>query len=284
MAKRQYTIYLDESAKRGRYFSNFYGGALLRSADREAITEALEGKAAELNLHNELKWTRVTENYREKYEEYVRFFFTFVASGRVKVRIMFCQNFFRPNDLTQKQIDLGYFLLYYQMIKHAFGIQYSNPNTIDRVYFELLFDDVPDTNEKFAEFRKQLSNIPRRYWHLRDCKLYIPEDRIAQVDSKDHRILQALDIILGSMHFRLNDLHKEKPAGAARRGRRTIAKERLYKTINKEIRLIYPNFNIGISTGTPNGAIDRWQHQYRHWSFRPRSHILDWGAVKGKPR
>ena len=170
MAKRQYTIYLDESAKRGRYFSNFYGGALLRSADREAITEALEGKAAELNLHNELKWTRVTENYREKYEEYVRFFFTFVASGRVKVRIMFCQNFFRPNDLNQKQIDLGYFLLYYQMIKHAFGIQYSNPNTIDRKNSSMqeqsnMNRKSTESNHKVPRKNTRITPMSKASWH-----------------------------------------------------------------------------------------------------------------------
>ncbi len=29
----QYIIYCDESVKRGDYFSNFYGGALVRSND-----------------------------------------------------------------------------------------------------------------------------------------------------------------------------------------------------------------------------------------------------------
>lgn len=280
MAKRNYTIYLDESSKKGRYYSNFYGGALVRSSDREAIEKELIGKAFELNLHNELKWTRVTANYLEKYQEFVRFFFGFVASGRVKVRIMFCQNFYRPVGLTSEQIDLGYFLLYYQMIKHAFGFQHCNPNTLDRVYFELLFDEVPDNKAKMTAFKKKLSSIPE-LWHMRGHGIFIPEDRIGEVDSKDHRILQALDIILGSMHFRLNDLHLEKPQGAHRRGKRTIAKEKLYKTINSEIRQIYPNFNIGISTGTRNGPMDRWAHPYRHWSFKPKNHTIDYSAVKG---
>lgn len=283
MAKRQYTIFLDESSKKGRFYSNFYGGALVKSSDREALENELAGKATELNLHNELKWTRVTGNYLEKYQEFVRFFFTFVASGRVKIRIMYCQNFYRPTGLTPEQLDLGYFLLYYQMVKHAFGFQHCNPNSLDRVYFELLFDEVPDSAEKFQAFRRKLSSIPT-LWHMRGCGIHIPQDRIGEIDSKNHRLLQALDIVLGSMHFRLNDLHLQKPEGASRRGKRTIAKEKLYKTINSEIRDIYPNFNIGVSTGTKNGPSDRWNHQYRHWSFRPRNHTIDTSAVKVRPR
>ncbi|BCJ87503.1 hypothetical protein skT53_24880 [Effusibacillus dendaii] len=56
-------------------------------------------------------------------------------------------------------------------------------------------------------------------------------------------------------------------------GKRTIAKEKLYKHINKRIREIYPNFNIGISAGTKN-IHDRWLHPYRHWLFVPSQHKI----------
>jgi hypothetical protein len=69
------------------------------------------------------------------------------------------------------------------------------------------------------------------------------------------------------MAFRLNDKHKEVPPGQKRRGKRTVAKEKLYKTILKEIRRIKPGFNIGISTGMP--PEQRWMAPYRHWRFVP---------------
>ncbi|MEC5395322.1 hypothetical protein [Bergeyella sp. RCAD1439] len=79
--------------------------------------------------------------------------------------------------------------------------------------------------------------------------------------------MQCLDIVLGSMSFRLNDMHKEKLQGQSRRGKRTIAKEKLYKHINSLIREIRPNFNIGISTGIDGDALNRFSHPYRHWLF-----------------
>lgn len=68
---------------------------------------------------------------------------------------------------------------------------------------------------------------------------------------------------------RLNNKHKVIPLGATRRGKRTLAKERLFKTISREIRSIKPYFNIGTSTGTPGGPVDRWNDPYRHWGFIP---------------
>jgi hypothetical protein len=63
----EYIIYCDESEEKGRYFSNFYGGALILSENLEAINRTLNKKKVDLNLKNEVKWTRVTENYERKY-------------------------------------------------------------------------------------------------------------------------------------------------------------------------------------------------------------------------
>jgi hypothetical protein len=94
------------------------------------------------------------------------------------------------------------------------------------------------------------------------------------VTSREHILLQCLDIVLGVMHFRLNDKHLEKSEGKHRRAKRTVAKERLYKSILEEIKLIKPDFkhfNIGISTSAslPN----RWKEPYLHWNFVPKDKI-----------
>lgn len=281
MAKRHYILFCDESAKYGRYYSNFYGGAVVAAQDREAIEAALVAKKEELNLFKELKWTKITENYEDKYVEFIRVYFDFVASGRIKLRIMFTHNYHRPNNLNEGQRDNRYFLLYYQLIKHGFGFRYSNPNELDKVFVAVYLDDMPDTKEKVAAFKDHVSAISQTAAY-KGANVFFPKDQMAELNSKDHIILQGLDIVLGAMQFRLNDMHKEKPEGAARRGKRTIAKERVYKAINGLIRQIYPNFNIGISTGAPNGHADRWHQPYMHWRFVPKEHDLDPTAVKGK--
>lgn len=274
MAKRHYIIYCDESDKKGRYFSNFYGGALINARDQEVITRLLDEKKVKLGLTSEIKWQRVTSQYLDLYAEFIRYYFEFVSTGRIKIRIMFKQNIHRPVGLSREHRENEYFFLYYQFLKHAFGIKYSNPNLIDKVYFSVLPDQIPDTHEKVSRFKDFVSMIPHRR-SMSAYNVFMPRDQITDVDSKKHAIMQGLDVILGAMASKLNGKLLEKPEGSRVRGKRTIAKEKLYKHINKEIRNIYPNFNVGVSTGQANGPTDKWTHPYRHWNFVSRTSVLD---------
>ena len=56
-----------------------------------------------------------------------------------------------------------------------------------------------------------------------------------------------------AMAFRLNDMHKIKPECSRIRGKRTLAKDRLYRHIPGEIRTLKPALDPKIST-----AADLW--------------------------
>lgn len=79
------------------------------------------------------------------------------------------------------------------------------------------------------------------------------------------------------MQFRLNEKHLAKPTGQHRRGKRTIAKERVYKGIHKQLVGLRSGFNIGITTGCDGDRRNRWLHAYRHWLFEPRNRDPDRG-------
>jgi hypothetical protein len=274
MYDKHYIVYADESDKKGRYYSNFFGGVLLAAADRATISDDLNACKFELGLTHEVKWQNVDPTTLERYTEFVQRYFSFVATSRLKVRIMFTQNMRVPKNLAQRHRDDQYFLLYYQFIKHAFGLRYCDHGPEQSVCVSVLPDKIPDTKERVERFKDYLCRIPSSAF-LRHTNVYIPRNGISDVDSKKHVILQGLDLILGSMCFRLNDKHLIKPQGQRRRGKRTIAKEMLYKVINREIRSIYPNFNIGVGTACHYGPSDRWTHPYRHWLFMPTAYELD---------
>jgi len=286
MPDKHYIIYADESDKRGRYFSNFFGGVLLEAAERERISAELDAKKAELGLNHELKWQNVDASCVDRYIEFIKTYFTYVASSQLKVRIMFTQNMRVPTRLEKRHYDDQYFLLYYQFIKHAFGLKYADHNAFQAVFVSILPDKIPDRKERIDKFKSYLCKIPVSAF-MRGANLYIPKSSIGDVDSKHHVVLQGLDIILGSMCAKLNEKLKEIPPGKRRRGKRTVAKERLYKEINKEIRKIYPNFNVGTNTGCHYGPSDRWTHPYRHWLFTPAGFVMDRGlgkrAAPGRP-
>lgn len=91
-----------------------------------------------------------------------------------------------------------------------------------------------------------------------------------------------MDIILGAMNFKLNNMNKEKIPDSNKLGKRTIAKEKLYKKILRNIRTIYPNFNIGVSTSYRNDITNNWKDQYRHWCFKSKNSIFDSSLTKKK--
>ncbi len=273
-----YFIFCDESDKKGKYFSNFYGGALVRSKEIDFIKKSLSEKCAKLNLYNEIKWSKVSSNYLDKYIAIVDEFFKFIRADKVKIRIMFTQNAIEAKDLTREQSYDEYFILYYYFIQHAFGLVYSNPTPYN-INLRIYLDHMPETVERRRRFKEYLKGLEKKPG-FRRAKLKIKKEDITEVKSHDHIIIQCLDIILGSISFRLNDKHKIKPEGKYRRGKNTIAKEKLYKHINRKIKEIYPGFNIGISTGTPNGYSYYWHHPYRHWKFIPKDHIIKPGRFK----
>jgi hypothetical protein len=274
MARRHYIIYADESDRKGKYYSNFFGGTILEASDQQSISADLNSVKTHLGLNREVKWQYTDATTVDRYIQFIIAYFEFVRAARLKVRIMFTQNIHEPRNLTREHLSDSYFILYYQMIKHSFGLAHCNPRNIDHIFVSIYPDTIPDTKDRREKFLDYLSRIDRSSL-FRGKNINFPRDQITDVDSKNHVILQGLDLILGSMCWRLNDRHKEKPDGELRRGKRTIAKEKLYKEINRQIREIYPNFNIGVSTATRNGKEDRWAHPYRHWLFMPTTYVVN---------
>lgn len=280
MPERQLIIYCDESLEKGRYFSHFYGGVLLNASRRQEIEGKLQDIKQANNLGAELKWTKITDAYKEKYIAFLEAVFDLVDSGDIKFRVMFTQNSNRARGLDEQQLNNEYWLLYYQLIKHAFGLSYCRGED-EATRVTIFLDDVPDKKERFDVFRGYVASLSASPRFIAQGVRILKED-ITDINSKDHAIMQALDIVLGSMQFRLNDKHLEKPAGQRVRSKRTRAKEEVYRYINRRIQNNYPNFNIGVSTAVAGDYRNRWLHPYRHWLFVPsEAEVL---VGQGKPR
>ena len=267
MTDKEYILFCGESVGKGRFFSNFYGGLLVGSSQYQRLTDQFNTLKAELNLHGEVKWSKVGETYLGKYQALVIALFDELRAGHLKLRIMFRQNAQVALGLSSEQTEGVYFLLYYQFIKHAFGLQHRDPAE-GQASLRLYFDDFPATREAVLQFKGYIHALGRSLG-FEKARLFLKLEDITEVRSHDHVLMQLLDIVLGAMAFRLNDMHLEKPPGARFRGKRPRAKEKLYKFILQEIHTIYPRLNIGTSTSWQGDPANRWHHPYRHWRFTP---------------
>lgn len=271
----EYILYCDESVKRGDIYSNFYGGSLVKSIHLEEVVNKLNEYREKNGIKAEMKWTKVTSQYLEKYIGLMDIFFDLLLENKIKTRIMFQKNSISDpviRNFSKEEHELSYFKLYYQFIKHAFGLQYSNDSN-QNIYLRLFFDRFPDKKEMVENFKTYIYNLQYSQ-DFYEANLHIRYDDIVEANSHEHIILQCTDIITGAMYFRLNKLHLKKDSQSNRRGKRTIAKEKLYKHIRKRICETRPNFNIGTSTGMDNDSSNKWKHPYRHWCFVP-SEVLN---------
>lgn len=261
-------IFCDESVKKDKLYSNFYGGVILDKKDFESANNVLLSKKLDLLMEDsELKWQNINAYRVKEYCEMMDVFFEFIKLGVIKARIMFTDNRFLPRNITEIHRENEYHLLYYQFVKHAFGFQFLHSD--EPLELELFFDYLPNKKEKndiFKGFIYGLQFLPE----LLDAKISIKKESIYEVDSKKHIILQCLDVVLGAMAFRLNQHHKAIPEGQKRRGKRTVAKEIVYKHIYKRICETRQNFNIGMSTGLDSNPYNIFAHSYRHWLFIPK--------------
>jgi hypothetical protein len=277
----EYVVYADESDESGPYYANFYGGLLVRSPDLAKVQAHLQATKEDLRLSGKTKWQKVTAQYLKKYLAFVNAFFDLVERDLIKVRIMFQHRVNVAVGLQEEQKANTYYLLYYQFLKHAFGLQHSALERSQPVSLRFYLDQRGGTLERKAQFKGFLAALERQP-DFKEARILVPIDQIAEVSINEHVLLQCVDIVLGAVQFRLNDRHKVKPEGKTKRADRTIAKEKLYKAILARIQAMHPHFNIGISTGVNGDITNRWKQRYRHWEFQPTNSRIDPTKVKPK--
>ena len=271
MTPREFILYADESTQKGAHYSSFFGGLLISSQMSGPVSSALAAEKRRLNLHNEVKWKKVSQNYLVKYKQLMSQFFEFVQDDIIKVRIMFIPNSRIPQRLSKHHRANKYTLLYYQFIKHAFDYRYSNLGP-GRIYLQVRMDNLPGTppqKQEFFNFLYALNIHSKEFITSNNGEFYIPSAGIGEIDSREHDLLQCLDVVLGAMQFRLNRGYAVINPETGKRASKTIAKDELSTHILNLVRDIIPNFQPEVSTWVSPEL--RWRLPYRHWSFKPRN-------------
>ncbi|MFO3006925.1 hypothetical protein SCO86_01720, partial [Legionella pneumophila serogroup 1] len=202
-----------------------------------------------------------------EYSKFINCIFQQVELGIIKLRVMFRHNRYLVRELTTEQKRNNFLLLYYQFLKHSFGLEYFNPENKVSVNYRL--DNIAQDPKRIDKFKYFIE-----FFNNRHDKLNFELGNIIEVCSKDHIILQSIDLILGAVQSKLNDQFKGNGRGKVRPDR-TIYKEKLYKEIYNHINKTHPSFNTGTTTGFRGSASNKFHHNYRHWNFHRRNAELD---------
>ncbi len=253
--REEYVIFCDESEKEGPKYSNFYGGAIIEFRKFEKIHTDLKNLIDSLNL-NEIKRQNVSLNYLEKYKIVLNAFFDFVKNGDIKVRVIFSQT--DKLDQTKENKRYRYSKFYYKFIKNAFGLS-NLPETFNilRLYFDQLPTNKPDT----LEFKEHIKNL--QYTKYLRRKIKITSDNIVDVDSKDHPIIQCVDLITGIIEYYANWFDSSKVL--SNRGK---AKIELYKLIHQRVEEINPEYFQHLEMFEYLNPKIAWERKYLQCEFK----------------
>lgn len=259
-----YYIWTDESVKYGAKYSHFYGGIIIEAKNVRTVLHRINILREKYNWKEEIKWQKVNERWFDAYCELVDEVFDMLKCGLIKIRV-----FFENNNDKRYNEALGdgdaYQKLYYQFIKWSFGFQFIERTGNSKAKLYLYVDTLPIPKIEKETFFNFVQGLNQNFL----VNAYFPREGIGEVDSKNHIPLQIMDVILGAVSFRLNDMHKIKNPDTGRRGKRTKLIEKLYKRIYGHLSELRSGFNLGLSTGIEKNS-DHWTMPYRHWRFKPK--------------
>lgn len=275
----RYVLYADEAytSAAGLRYHQFFGGALVLEQFIPHLEQTLDRAAGDEGQGWELKWQKVDQMRLSAYLRFMQAFFDELAKGYYRVRVMYLDKFLEPTAITAEQRETAFQRLYYTFIAKAFGWSQAPLSAADDFALRVFFHHLPDKHEKNASLKAFVRAIPNTQ-AMRQVRLSIPADGIAEVSSKPHRILQAVDTLIGAIGFRLNDRHLIKQPNG-RRGNRTRAKDQLYKYISLRLRSLGVS-NVGITTGKPLGQRSLWSDPVRLWRLQPAEFRRDESWVK----
>lgn len=277
-----YEIYADEAWTHcnpplNRYWC-FYGGILGRAADLDRFDTALRAIKKKNNVKSEVKWSKLKEDNISCYKEMVDELMLYLRSGSIKYRQMFLDRAFvripEPGEPPITELDVQ-FKLYYQYIKHAFGLRYL-PHAPDGTQVLLRLDNHSSQGHKdrLVSFCEELPG----YLHRPDLTI-----RVTFVNSAKVPRLQVCDVLMGAAGSHGNKMFAKRAPGQRRITPKQKLRNELCKYIYEALKALDRDmrgsraFNWFESTGKGGDPTNLFHHAMRIWKFEPSNYVIDRG-------
>jgi hypothetical protein len=280
---RNYEICADEAWTHGgtplnRYWC-FFGGIFGLESDLSKLEAALERIVQKHHHKIEVKWGNISKQSEPVYIELIDEFFSHLATKDIKCRQLFLDRMhvYVParNETKKSALDTQY-RVYYQFLKHHFGLKYlpRAQDSFDTVFIRL---DEHSSQQHKAELKAFAEKLPQ---FLARTDLHF---HVSFVESKMHMRMQICDLIMGAAGSHGNKMHLKRRAQARGMTDRQKLKLRIEKYIYEKLKAIVMSqrhshaFNWFETTGTDGNLESRYIHKIRIWKFIPKNHRIDRG-------
>lgn len=274
----KYQIFADEAWTHqhplNRYHT-FFGGIFGKESDIDRLSTKLSNIRAISSFKNqEVKWSTLSPKNYDFYVSLVDCFFKNIEEGAIKYRQMFLDRAFQyDGNAGDSDLDVQY-KLYYQFIKHSFGIQFL-PKEESEILLRLDGHSSQKHKDSLQYFVEE--EIPKKIDRL-DIAV-----NVTYVDSRKHINLQVCDVVMGAAGYYGNKYYlRREPSQRGMTNKQKI-KLRLAKYIYDKLREIDAKdrgsraFNWFESTGRSGDQENYLHHKLRIWKFIPKTYVINAG-------
>ena len=202
-----YHIYCDESRQvEDRYM--VFGGIVVSDNSYSLVESAILKTREKTGLYGELKWTKVSNQRYEGYQEFIDTFFHLARQGHLAFKSVIFDTAnidYQTNQSHEKEV--GFYRLWYQFLINSFR-EYC-PSCDCR--WRILLDE-RSSNQSLSDFQLMLNHGLQQKYGVGTNVIRAVEPVVS------HRapILQLADIIMGAIGFVMNDYHLHPEARQAK--------------------------------------------------------------------
>jgi hypothetical protein len=281
--KTVYELVADEAWTHGgpnrRRYWCFFGGLFARQSVVDRLSTALRDSKSRSGLRGEIKWKKVNENNIDAYKDFIDVTVDGIRTMEMAYRQMFLDRTYvwvpKDGESPLNDIDVQ-FKLYYQYIKHAFGIRYL-PIVKNHSHHIMIRLDNHSSQEHKHDLERFVLELP---------KIIERPDidfKLAFINSSHSVALQACDLLMGAAGSYGNKMHDLRTDGKRGMSKKQAVRLDLARHIYQHLRALDSDFrgsrafNWFETTGTDGDPRNYHDHKMRIWKFKPKRYVLDRG-------
>ena len=279
----QYQIFADEAWTQGghplhRYWC-FLGGVFGETQRLDRFDSALRSITALHGIKGEVKWGKLRANNIACFKDLVDCLIQNLDAGNLKYRQTFLDRRYvwvpsrGQTPLSPLEVQ---FRIYYQFLKHAFGLRYLPNSTGGPIDIQINLDDHSSQSEK-QRLMTFAQNLPAQ---LRRSDFSVS---VSFLNSNRNTLLQISDLVMGAAGSHGNKMQQKRKSGQRGMTSKQKLRQDLCSHIYNGFRTLDAKhrgtkaFNWFETTGHNGSQANRYHHALRIWKFVPASHIVDLG-------
>ena len=200
-------VYVDESSQSQNHYL-VIGALVVETARAAELESRLQTILVESNTRGELKWGKVSAGKLPVYKALVDELLAATREGLVHFHALIVDNHaIDHHTYNFGDSDLGFSKFLYQLLMHKVGRTYGAKQKL-HVYL-----DDRTTKHSPDDLRLMLNRGLSRKWRIKTD----PFRRIVFTCSKQSRLIQMTDLLIGCIQFQKNGLHLKADASAAKK-------------------------------------------------------------------